>query len=180
MIMLPGFDKIKNMLTKKNMLIIFCAGIVLMIFANFTTSKTSQNASSNVTLNDDTSYKKNEIEIKLKKILSNIDGAGKVEVMIVFDSDYERVVAKNTKSSVKGEKTSGEERQTDTETVMSKDGNSQTPYLLKEINPSVRGVLVIAEGAGSDSVKMNIKNAVKTVLGVSMHKVEVMTKKHGG
>lgn len=168
------FEKIDQKSIKKYLIILFCTGILLMILPNlFKTDNNTEFSGGNI---ENTYDSQKNIKKELENILSNISGAGKVEVMIVFDNNYEKVIAKNTKSTV--ENNDGEtSRITDSNAVMLKEGSNQTPYVVKEVNPYVRGVLVIAEGADNNTVKMNLKNAVKTVLNIPMYKVEVMTKK---
>ena len=42
--------------------------------------------------------------------------------------------------------------------------------------PEVVGVIVVAEGAGSQVVKENIKNAVEAVVNISAHRIQVFAK----
>ena len=62
-----------------------------------------------------------------------------------------------------------ETRSTKTEVIKS-DGNEA--LIVKEELPEVRGVLIVAEGAGNIRVKMELLEAAKTLLGVSADKVE--------
>lgn len=160
-------------MTKKNLMVIFAVGILLMLVSSFLKAddinKRVQN-NENICYYDQKNIKKD-----LERILSRIDGVGKVEVMIVFDNSYEKIVAKDSKSSVTDDPEKNT-RSVDTSTVVTKKGNEQHPFVIKEIYPDVRGVLVIAEGASDVRIKSEIKNAVKTVLGVSIHKVEVLKK----
>ena len=45
---------------------------------------------------------------------------------------------------------------------------------MKENQPEVRGVIVVAQGAEDISVRMNLLNAVTTLLNVSADKVEIL------
>jgi stage III sporulation protein AG len=51
--------------------------------------------------------------------------------------------------------------------------------VLTEIEPTVRGVIVIAEGAADVSVRVKLSNAVMTVLGISADRIEVFEMKRG-
>lgn len=48
---------------------------------------------------------------------------------------------------------------------------------MKRNNPCISGVLVIASGAGDTQVKTNIIHAVRAVLGVQAHRIEVLERK---
>ena len=125
-----------------------------------------------------------ETEERLKAALSCIRGAGKVEVMIVFDTGKEIVPALSTSTQSGLSETSGGSSQTITENrtesslpaTVSQSGGNQ-PIVLTEKQPTVRGVIVIAEGAADISVRINLQNAVKTVLGVELSCIEVFEMK---
>ena len=170
------FKKVQLYLNKKNLIIVFAVGVIMMLISNFLRASDISNNTQN-TLEASSCYDQKTIKKELEHILSKIEGAGKVEVMIVFDNSYEKIVAKDSKSLI-SEDAEKNTRNVDTSTVVTKKGNEQYPFVIKEIYPDVRGVLVIAQGASDVRVKSEIKNAVKTVLGVSIHKVEVL--KRGG
>lgn len=126
------------------------------------------------------------IEYRLKNILENIEGVGDVEIMITFEMGAEIIPASNkSKSSdTTEEKDSGGGARTIvsediTETVVMTNENYGTKLLvLKEIKPKVNGVIVVAKGAENIEVKARLYDAVKTVLQIPGHKVEIYPKKN--
>ena len=46
--------------------------------------------------------------------------------------------------------------------------------IIREDQPEVRGVIVVAQGAGDIGVRMELLNAVTTLLGVQADKVEIL------
>ena len=117
-----------------------------------------------------------DLEDRMEKALSAVDGAGDVEVVINYESSGVQVPAmsENTEVSTSTEEGSTKEmRSTKTEVIKS-DGNEA--LIVKEELPEVRGVLIVAEGAGNIGVKMKLLEAAKTLLGVSADKVEVFKK----
>ncbi len=117
-----------------------------------------------------------ETEKRLAEALEKINGAGGVEVMITFDSVYEHVLAKNSRGELSedsgGEKISNTSNHEET-VVLFGSGAAEKPYVLKEKTPCVSGVLVTAEGAGDEKVRLEIYEAVKALYGVSGHRVKV-------
>ena len=87
--------------------------------------------------------------------------------MLTLDRTGEQVLALDEKSSGSG---SGA-NETRPATVQS--GGREEPIVLTEVLPKIRGVIVIAEGAASISVRQNILAAVSTVLGIEEKAVEV-------
>lgn len=125
-----------------------------------------------------------ELEERLEAILGSIRGAGRVRVMITYDTSSRLVPAMSTDvQSGTTENTSGESQsvsETRTESsrpaTISGSGGTET-IVLTEIEPTVRGVIVTAEGAADVSVRVKLCNAVMTVLGISADRIEVFEMK---
>lgn len=118
------------------------------------------------------------MESKVGNVLSSIEGAGKVKVMITYESGVEIITAMvvNKQSNSVTDEHSGGYR----ETVSSTEQNSPVmvggkPVVLKEIEPKVKGVIVVAEGAKSIKVKLELLKAVSTLLSVSTSNIEIFT-----
>lgn len=119
---------------------------------------------------------------RLKIFLQKIDGVGQVEVFITMHSSSEMIVERNSPYTRKSEeevsdgssKTMTEmENESQVVLIETEDG-SQTPIVVKEIAPSIKGVVVAAQGAGSDSVKNNITEAMQALFGIEEHKIKVV------
>lgn len=129
----------------------------------------------------------NGTEEKLKSILSQMQGVGKVDVMITYETTSENVPAYDTKRSLNrteekdgdGGARSIEQEECDNTLAYEEStlGGGKTPVILKELEPKVRGVLVVAEGAENISVRERICSAVSVVLDIPVHKVEVIQRK---
>lgn len=124
-----------------------------------------------------------QLEKRLSAILSQVAGAGRVEVMVTLESRGERIVEKDTPESRKsvGETDSnGGRRTTDEqdwgeETVYYEDGSGgKSPYVVKELEPNIEGVLVLAEGGDSAVVKQELLEAVQALFPIEAHKVKIM------
>ena len=61
--------------------------------------------------------------------------------------------------------------------VVTQNGKS-SPLIVKEIYQNISGVVIVASGAENVEVRLNIINAVETVLGVSANKIQVLSGKH--
>lgn len=120
-------------------------------------------------------YDGDRMEQRLMETLSCVRGAGKVKVMITYETGNEIVPAMNTDitSSVS---VSGE-NQTRTESsspVTTYQNGENEAIVLMEREPTVRGVIVVAQGAADVSVRLKLQAAVQAVLGVEADKVEVL------
>lgn len=114
------------------------------------------------------------IERRLETVLSRMAGVGKVTVMLTLDQTEEQVLAVDGRSSSSETGSSTESRPA---TVS--EGGKESPIVLTERLPRVRGVIVVAEGAANISVRMNISAAVSTVLGIDEKCVEVFVMESG-
>lgn len=122
-------------------------------------------------------------EQKLEQLLKKVDGVGEVEVMLTLKSSKEQVALKDTNNSQisnsetdssGGSRISSDTNKTE-ETVMSQAGSGESsPYVVKEIEPQVEGVLVIARGGDDAKVISEINSAVQVLFGVPAHKIKVM------
>lgn len=124
-------------------------------------------------------------EKELKDILQRIVGVGEVSVMVTIDSTEEIVVERNmTESSQETNErdSNGVSRrivQTSRsgEIVIYSESGDNRPIVRKMIKPSLRGVVVVAEGAENAAVKKLIIEAVERGLGVAPHKISVVPSK---
>ncbi|HWR23036.1 MAG TPA: hypothetical protein VN366_06095 [Feifaniaceae bacterium] len=128
-----------------------------------------------------------EVEKRLETVLSSIRGAGRVEVMITYESGPEIVTAMNTDTntnrseSVDREKESTVEQKTESQKPATVSGSNGTePIVITEKQPAVRGVIVVAEGADNVAVRMDLQRAVQTVLNVPASSIEVFALEGGG
>ncbi len=117
-------------------------------------------------------------EEKLEEILSNIEGAGAVKVMITYATTEEKIIAHNQiseKSYYENQQMEGESK--NQQVVLLEQGNVQTPYILIENAPIVEGVVVVAEGGGSATVCQALHTAVQAMFQVDAHKIAVLKMK---
>lgn len=179
--------------TTANLIIVFCLGLALLIIAGFYKDiRTSRNAEEGIynegakteagTINDTAPDYVRGLENNLSSILSKIQGAGRVSVMITLKSGTEIIPAKDESISdkVTNEKdTSGgtrviNEKTTDDKVVFTAaQGGNTKPLIIKELNPEIKGVIVVAEGAKDSKVKLKISQAVQTVLDIPAYRVTV-------
>lgn len=133
------------------------------------------------TFNQSSQDPQNEMENRLKSILTKINGAGKVDVMVTFYSGNESIPAVDVNTSENNthekDKEGGtrEIKQTDKEstTVYQEIDGKKKPFIIKEILPKVKGVVVVADGAEDAEVKANLAKATQALLDIAAHKIQV-------
>jgi stage III sporulation protein AG len=179
--------------TTANLIIVFCIGLALILIADFYKDiRADGNAEESIsnestqtetgTISDTAPDYVRGLENDLSSILSKIQGAGRVSVMITLNGGTEIIPAKDESISdkVTDEKdTSGgtriiNEKTTDDKVVFTAaQGGNSKPLIIKEINPEIKGVIVVAEGAKDSRVKLRISQAVQTVLDIPAYRVTV-------
>ena len=125
-----------------------------------------------------------QLEERLEAILSKVDHAGEVQVMVTLETSKEIVVAKdeNNNSNITKEKDiEGGTRDIQVSDIQSKiilknEAGDTQPVVLKEVSPKVLGVLILADGGDQPKVQAAITNAVTTLLGLPTNKVQVIKK----
>lgn len=121
---------------------------------------------------------------QLKEMLDKIDGVSEVEVMVNLDSTdvkvYEKNLIKGTQQTEENDRNGGtrniDELTEETQTVIVRQGDQETPVLVQTKKPKVRGVLVVAKGVESATIKQWVVEAISRVLDVPTHKVSVNPK----
>lgn len=123
---------------------------------------------------------------RLEKVLALINGVGEIKVTVNLASSTQKDYAVNTSTN---NKTTNEQDQKGgnrviTETnengqmvlVRESQGIKEEPVVVKEIKPEVKGVIVVAEGAGDPEVKADLMKAVQVYLDIPLYKVIVLVK----
>ncbi|WMI80161.1 hypothetical protein [Anaerotignum sp. MB30-C6] len=122
-----------------------------------------------------------EMEQRMAEILSKIQGAGQVDVMLTFSATTESVVAHEEKTeetrSQENGKTSENFRK-ETAVVMTEDGKGNTsPLVLTENSPLVEGVVIVAQGGDNAVVCKALNSAAQALLDVPAHKIAILKMK---
>ena len=125
------------------------------------------------------------MEQALADTLAQVDGVGAVRVALTLESTNRKIVEKDVPDSQSSEtRTSGDETSENSSfsqeesTVYERDGSgAETPYVISEEYPAVRGVLIVVEGGDNPVVVQEIQEAVMALFGVDAHKIKVMKMK---
>lgn len=185
-------------------LFIFVIGIAFMLVSNIFSNPTSSNPNELAVFNDQEMSKdepafsqkeggladkiqeaENYYENQLKEILQTAMGVEEVEIMVNVDATeskiYEKNITTQTQITAETDREGGERKVEDTskdqQLVITRNGDTETPVIIKTKKAEVRGVLVVAAGADNIHVKASIIEAVTRVLDVPSHRVSVLPKK---
>lgn len=178
------FKKIKE---DKKLLAILSIGLIGMILLLMTeiTGKDKNKKQQVKTADNSTQYTyeqnyKISVQNDLQKIISSIDGAGKTTVMITLDSGSKSVYAIDEKTSnnddsleKENEYKKSSQNSKNTEHIIIKDSSNKDEkgLIVEVIQPQIRGVAIVCEGADSAVVRQNITDTVTAVLNISSTRV---------
>ncbi|MBR4109880.1 MAG: hypothetical protein IKK41_06205 [Oscillospiraceae bacterium] len=147
--------------------IILLVGLVLMLLP------TGKRVESVPEQNLEQKEEKAQIDKELEQILSQIAGAGEVQVLLSVASGEETVYQTDNRLSQSEENSN---TQIDTVTVTDSDRNEKG--LIKQtVSPVYRGALIVCEGADSASVRLAIVEAVANITGLKADKISVIKMK---
>lgn len=121
------------------------------------------------------------LENKLKNILSKIQGVGEVEVCLNYSESSEVVAMYNensTTSTTEETDDSGgtrkiEETDTQKDVIFGEEDGTKTPVTAKVVKPKIEGAIITAQGVNNAETKNNIIQAVEAVTGLATHKIQV-------
>ena len=109
---------------------------------------------------------------QLSEILNQIDGAGRVSVMLSMDTSASTVYQSD--QSI----TSGDTATSKQDTVIITDEDrAQNGLIQHTVYPKYRGAIVVCQGADNAQVRLNIVEAVSRITGLGMDKISVLKMK---
>ena len=176
----------KEKKTVLNFITMLLIGIVLIILSNYFLKKNvgeedkTFSEKENTELVNQSDYA-DELEKKLENALSSVEGVGEVKVILTLENTGEIVVAEDNSidRSETSEGSDGEKRKTNNLKEENKKIllESNKPLVLQEIEPKIKGVLIIAKGGGNVVVKNSIIKAIQALLNIEVNKIEVLKMK---
>ena len=175
-----GKKSVENLILLAILLIIVIVAINYIWKDNEKAKKDNANSTkvlADTNIKEENTSQNNDLEQKLKKILSNISGVGEVEVLItysqtsvvnpIYNEDYGESVTEE-------EDTSGGKRKVSSTTNKKEVVSSNNDVITQSVtSPQIQGAVVIAKGAGDANVKANIIQAVEAATGLSTYKIQV-------
>lgn len=170
-------EKLKKLVGKDKLISVAAIlGIAAMVLLMFSECGSSEPKTEKISDNDAQQYRQ-ELESELGSILSSIDGAGQVRVMITLQGSYEYIYAQENKnSSDSSQKADSSDLREETENsyIIIDTDEGEKALIRTELSPSIAGVVVVCEGADDELVCQRIMLAVTTALDISSKRVCVI------
>ena len=114
-----------------------------------------------------------DMEKRLVEVLGQIEGVGRVEVMLTQACGEENVYQSNEELSTDE---SGRSQRKETVTMTDSDRN-ETALILKTNAPKYLGAIIVCEGAESSAVRLSLVDAVSKITGLKSDAISVLKMK---
>lgn len=111
----------------------------------------------------------NALQNQLEQLLSQLDGAGKVRVLLTESIGQQFIYQTDQKKNITNE---SEDHRSDT-VIISATDRSETGLLKRIDPPQYLGAIVLCQGANNASVRLAIVDAVGTATGLRSDKISV-------
>lgn len=183
---------------RDNLIVLVLAGILLVVIALPTEKKTEKEGAGPEETQEDTVSVETEettgymedlqeyteyLEKKLEDTLRQMKGVGEVSVMITLQASEKQIVEKEenlvrnntTENDSQGGNRSIYEIDTVEQTVYSKTDHTQSPYVSQTILPEISGVLIVAQGAETATIKKSMVEIAQALFALDAHKISVVS-----
>lgn len=158
-----GFGTIKKY---KYAVLILVIGLFLMAIPS---NKSKEPATTVTTVTQEDT----EIDEQIEELLMQINGAGKVHVMLTVRSGAKTIYETNNVHSSSGENTS-----TNNNVIIVTDSNRNQNGLIQQIiSPTYQGAVIVCEGADDANVRLAIVEAVSDLTGLGANQISVLKMK---
>lgn len=164
--------RIKSKLDQNTKLKIITAALFLCMLAVLASTFTSKSDSHEIrteTLAEDQTGQINE---QLTELIGTIKGAGRVKVMITYDSSGENVYARDTDEDIETDGNSDGKR-IKSEYIIMNGSQGEQGLKIKDVLPAVRGVAVVCDGAGDPYIKGQIISTVSALFDINSTRISV-------
>lgn len=175
------FQKLKTDKQLRFLVALGLIGAALLIFANGI--GTEQNKSENEQVSYSASTQQtDEIQNRLEEILSQIEGVGRVSILITYEDSGRNIYVMEGSYEEERRETSSEtsEKSSQNESVVTGGGTDKEPLLETFVTPAIKGVVVVCDGGGDDIIRERIINTVATALQIRTSRIYVTKSGEGG
>ena len=115
------------------------------------------------------SYYAQELEENTQRLISQIQGAGKVSVMLTYDTSEEIVWAKDIDSKSEGD---GKSDTSEKHIIIDAD-SGETGLEIKVVYPKIRGVAVVCTGGDDPVVQSEIKALLSALFDIGSNRISI-------
>lgn len=112
------------------------------------------------------------LEQELAGLLSQMEGVGRVRVLLSAKRGYEPAYIYNSSSKDTGGENQPSKEQQSELVIVSRSGE-ENPVIASVNGPEYRGAVVICDGAGSAQVRLEVTEAIKSLTGITSDNIKI-------
>ena len=151
--------------------LIVLIGVLLMLLPNGKGKSTPQQQTE--PYQSEETFSLARTEEKMESILSQIDGVGKLRIMLTLSSGPQLQLAADTDTSQPGEGT-GDVRSRRETVTLNRGSGYQEVIVTNQVFPVYQGAVVVCQGAGNSAVRLAVTEAVSALTGLSSDKISIV------
>lgn len=169
---------LEKLRSPKVLVIAGLCGILLIFLSGLSSDKETKEVNTN-----EFSFEEYRLSIEegIEKIVKDITGSGKVQVVVTLESSVRYNYAESLEET-KTEKNEKESQSSDNElkegyiTVKTADGGEEA-LLVTARMPEIRGIAIVCEGGDNEIINQKIQNAVMAALNITSKRVYICGRK---
>ncbi len=145
--------------------IIISAGLLLMLIPG-----SSEDTADEISQQNGEAFSLTDTEARMEAILSRVEGAGKLQLMLTLKSGATLQLAEDVDKEADGSET-----QTQRKTVTINRGSGYEDIVVtQQVYPVYQGALVVCQGADNARVRLALIEAVAALTGLSSDKISIV------
>lgn len=155
------------------LLLVIGLGLLLLPTSGKETDETPQEE----TLPPISSNYEKEMEDRLSVILSQIEGVGRVEVILTLKQGQENHFLYDHSSRIDTNEGSSTTEKSEKAVIISKGSSYDEPMITRTDYPLFQGALIVCEGGGDAEIKLQLTQAVSALTNLSSHNITILKMK---
>lgn len=153
----------------KYFLLVILVGVLLLLTSGMQPASVQEQEAEH----SDSEFDLQAFQQSVADSLSQIDGAGRVTVLLSLETGEESVYAADVSKSSQTTDNDSNESYESTMSILSDGSYGEAPILIKSKYPTFRGAVILCEGADNDTVRLQIVHAVSALCGISSDCISV-------
>lgn len=146
-------------------LLVLLAGAVLMLFPTGKQDKSVPTAGGESVRSSAEEFDLTAMEERLSVSLSSIQGVGRAEVVLTLEAGSRRILAQDMES--------GSDRGRSTTVILSNGSGTEEAVTMQLVAPVFQGALVVCDGGGDPSVRLEVLHAVEALTGLRADQIAI-------
>lgn len=148
----------------KYLLLVIAVGLLFLLLPSSGKKETASSAAGSTPFQAQV-FELEEVERKFEEILSQVEGAGQVHLVLTVRGGTRQVFARDDRT--------GEREDSSTTVVLSKGSGVEEVVLLQQLYPQYQGALAVCPGGDDPVVQLRLVEALSALTGLGSDKISI-------